>query len=71
MPGRLLALLDEPDPDFAIVTPSRPVSARPAASYDLHQQPSYGAHGDVPYCAYKRLNAAFCMATDAWPAVPG
>src|SRR6266568_3252940 len=40
-------------------------------AHPLHQQPSYGAHGDVPYCAHRRSNAAFCLATDASPAVPG
>ena len=36
----------------------------------LGQQPSYGAHGCVPCWAYSLLNAAFCWATEAWPAVP-
>src|ERR1022692_860809 len=36
----------------------------------LGQQPSYGAHGCVPCWPYSLPNAAFCWATEAWPAVP-
>jgi nicotinamidase-related amidase len=35
------------------------------------QQPSYGAHGEVPSSAYAVANTWFCSATDAFPKSAG
>ncbi len=36
-----------------------------------HQQPSYGAHGEVPSAAYAVANTWFCSAADAFPKSAG
>src|SRR5580692_12109889 len=36
-----------------------------------YQQPSYGAHGEVPSWAYAVANTWFCSATDAFPKSAG